>query len=58
MYDVKFLTDENGKKTDAVIPYEQYIELLDDIEDLKTIADRKDEELIDHEEVMKMFGNE
>jgi hypothetical protein len=55
MYDVKYIVDENGNRTNAVIPYSDYLEMLEEIEDLKTIAERKDEDTISHNEVKDML---
>jgi len=35
---------------------ESYLELLEDLEDLKAIAERKDEDTIDNEEVKAIFS--
>ena len=39
----RYLTDENGRKTAVVLPIKEYEELLEDLEDLAIIAERKDE---------------
>ena len=38
----RFLVDENGRKTSVVIPMSEYKELLEDLEDLAVIAERKE----------------
>ena len=38
-----FLVDENGRKTSVVIPLGEYRELLEDLEDLAVMVERKDE---------------
>ena len=38
-----YLTDEKGRKTAVVLPIREYEELLEDLEDLAIIAERKDE---------------
>ena len=50
---IKFLTDEEGKRHSVVIPVEDYQEMLEDIEDLVTIAERKSETNITIEELKK-----
>ena len=39
----RYLTDEKGRKTAVVLPIKEYEELLEDLEDLAIIAERKDE---------------
>ena len=40
---IRFLVDENGRKRSVVLPIKEYEELLEDLDDLVTIAERKDE---------------
>ncbi len=51
----QFLTNENGKKIAAVIPIEEYAELMEDLEDLAAIASQRNEKGIPFEEVMKQL---
>lgn len=54
----QFLIDENGKKTAALIPIEEYNELMEDLEDLAAIAEQRDDEGIPFEDVVKkLFPN-
>lgn len=39
----RFLVDEKGRKKAVVIPVKEYNELLEDLEDLAIIAERKEE---------------
>ena len=39
----RFLVDENGRKTSVVLPMSEYRQLLEDLEDLAVIAERKAE---------------
>lgn len=55
MQGIKYISNEEGIKTDVVIPYDAFIELLEEIEDLKTILQRKDEETVPHCEVLKIY---
>ena len=50
---VQFLTNKKGRKTAAVLPIEDYEKLLEDLDDLSVIAERRDEETIPHEEFKK-----
>ena len=53
---VKFILDANGKKTDVIIPIGKYEELLEDLADLKSIKERKNEKLISIEDLKKQIG--
>jgi len=47
---LQYLTNEKGKKTAVVMPIEAYEKLLEDLDDLSVIAERRDEETIPHAE--------
>ncbi|OGB90551.1 hypothetical protein A2625_03280 [candidate division WOR-1 bacterium RIFCSPHIGHO2_01_FULL_53_15] len=49
----KFLTDEKGHKEAVVLDVRTYEELLEDLEDLVIIADRKQEKTIPWGEVKR-----
>ena len=48
----KYITDENGKKTAVILPIDEYEELIEDIQDLAILAERREEPPIPHEEVV------
>ena len=48
----QYLTDEAGRRTAVLLPIKDYERLLEDIEDLAAIAERRDEPLISHEELI------
>ena len=48
----QYLTDENGEHTAVMIPIGTFRELLEDIEDLAAIAERREEPTIPHDEVI------
>ena len=50
---VQFLTNQKGRKTAVVLPIEDYEKLLEDMDDLAVIAERREEETIPHEEFKK-----
>ena len=58
MFNVKYIMNEKGEKTDIILPFTFYQELLEEISDLKFIAERKDEELISHSEVLNLLEHE
>ena len=47
----KFVTDREGHKTEVLLPIEEYNELLEDLQDLAAIAERKDENTIPHKKI-------
>jgi hypothetical protein len=49
----QYITDANGQKLSVILPMADYLELLEDLEDLATIAERKDEGTIAIEDVLK-----
>jgi hypothetical protein len=49
---VKFISNEAGKQTDVILPIEVFRELIEDLEDLAVIAERRDEGTISHEKMI------
>ena len=49
----KYITDENGEKTAVVLPIKEFENLLEDLNDLAVLAERRDEPTISFEEVME-----
>ena len=47
---VQFITDEQGERTAVVLPISDYEKLLEDLEDLAVVAERRDEPTIPHEQ--------
>ncbi len=48
----QYVTDENGKKTAVILPIEDFEGLLEDIEDLAALLERRDESAISFDEVI------
>ena len=48
----QYITNEHGKKNAVILSIDTFEELLEDIDDLATIAKRKDEPTISHEELI------
>jgi hypothetical protein len=42
----QYITNADGEKISVILPLEYYQDLLDDLEDLAAIAERKDEETV------------
>ena len=56
---LQYITDETGEKTSVIVPLAEFQELMEDIEDLATVAERREESTIAHEEsvtVLKRDG--
>ena len=50
---VQYLTNEKGRKQAVVLPIEEYERLLEDLDDLAVIAERRDEGTISHTELKR-----
>jgi len=46
---LQYLTDEHGDRTAVVLPIAQYEKLLEDLDDLAVVAERRDEPVISHD---------
>jgi hypothetical protein len=47
---LQYLTDEHGDRTAVVLPISEYEKLLEDLEDLAVVAERRDEPVITHQD--------
>ena len=47
---VKYITDDRGERTAVVLPISDYEKLLEDLEDLAVVAERRGEATISHEQ--------
>jgi hypothetical protein len=47
---VKYITDGRGERTAVVLPIADYEKLLEDLDDLAVVAERRDEPTIPHEQ--------
>ena len=54
----EFLTNEEGERISVVLPIEEFNELLEDLEDLAVIAERRDEETISHQDLLRLLDND
>ena len=48
----QYVSDEAGRRTAVLLPIEDYERLLEDLEDLAAIAERRDEPTVSHEELI------
>jgi hypothetical protein len=47
---LQYLTNESGEKTAVVLPLSDYEKLMEDLEDLAVVAERRDEPTLSHEQ--------
>jgi len=47
---LQYLTDEHGERTAVVLPMTDYEKLLEDLDDLAVVAERRGEPVIAHEQ--------
>jgi hypothetical protein len=50
---VQYVTDDKGRKKSVILPVETYEEMLEDIQDLVAVAERRKEKTISLEEMKK-----
>ena len=48
----QYITNEAGEKTSVILPIEEFHELIEDIEDLAIVAERRGEATISHERLV------
>lgn len=49
----QFITDSAGQKISVILPIDEYIELMEDLEDLAAVAELRNEATIPWEQVKK-----
>jgi hypothetical protein len=49
---LQYVTDEKGARTAVLMPIEEFEELLEDLEDLAVVAERRDEPRIAHDDLV------
>lgn len=47
---LQYLTDDRGERTAVVLPISEYEKLLEDLDDLAVVAERRDEPVIPHDQ--------
>lgn len=50
---LNYITNEAGEKTAVVLPIEQFESLLEDLEDLAAVAERKNEPTTSHADLLE-----
>jgi predicted DNA-binding protein len=49
---IQYVTNSTGEKTAVIVPIDEFEELLEDVEDLAVVAERRDEPTISHDELL------
>jgi hypothetical protein len=49
---LQYITDKTGEKTAVILPIREFQELLEGIEDLATLAERREEPCMSHDELL------
>jgi len=52
-HQVQYLTNDKGRKQAVVLPIEEYERLLEDLDDLAVIAERRGEGTVSHAEIKR-----
>ena len=50
--ELNYVTNEAGEKTAVILPLDEFQELMEDIEDLAAVAERREEPSISHEHLL------
>ncbi len=50
--EVQYVTNHNGEKTAVILPIAEFQELVEDIEDLAAVAERREEPTVSHEDLI------
>jgi len=52
---LQYLTDDQGQRTAVVLPISDYEKLMEDLDDLAVVAERRDEPTIGHQEFIAVY---
>ncbi len=55
---LRYLTDEKGEKQAVVLPIAEFEELIEDLEDLAAVAERRNEPTVSHEELLTRLAED
>ena len=53
---LQLVANQNGERVAVIVPIEEFEELLEDLEDLAAVAERRDEPTVPHRKVLDEFG--
>jgi hypothetical protein len=51
----RYITDEDGRKKEIILPIKDFREMIEDIQDLSIAAERRDEPTISHSELLSLL---
>ena len=51
----QYVTDDHGRRRAVILPIEEYEELLEDLDDLAVIAERREESTLPHQDVVEQL---
>ena len=54
---IKYIYDDDGNKTEVIVPINKYERMLEDLADLKSIEKRRNEKSISLADVRKKFNS-
>jgi len=54
----EFIVDAKGRKKAVVIPFDAYEKLMADLADLAAAAERREEQAVSHEQLLKELKND
>ena len=55
---LQYVTDRSGEKTAVILPIGEFYELLEDLEDLRIVAERRTEPTVSHQEALAELRND
>jgi len=55
---LNYITNPQGEKTAVMLPIEEFMELMEDLEDLIAIAARKNEATTSHDDLLMELAND
>ena len=50
---LRYITDKQGIKKEVILSIKDFENLLEDLQDLAVIAERREEETVNHEDIIK-----
>jgi len=50
--EIEYVTNRAGEKTAVIVPIDNFEELMEDIEDLAAVAERREEPTISHDQLV------
>ena len=50
--DLQYVTNQAGEKTAVILPINEFEELLEDLQDLASVAERRNDDSISHDELL------